>query len=106
MTSDEWEGLAAAVFADEARLFWSEVAERADLERAFLALEREADRAQCMAEGEHWARTIGMATETDAGTTTARLWEVLLYSHDRDHRERAATLICRRLRRGPRAEAA
>ena len=106
MSPEAYEVLAASSFPTERRRYFEEMADQVDTLRSFLALEGEADRAQKRAEGEHWAGVIGSATETDTGTTTARLWELLVYSHDRDHRERAAALICRRLRRRPRVEAA
>lgn len=101
----ELEVAAAAAFSEERRHYYADVAEEADELRAFLALEDEADLAQRRAEGGRWARVIGTATEIDL-STTGRLWEVLLYSPNRDHRERAAAILCRALRRGREREGA
>ena len=95
--------LAANAFPEERRCYFEEMAEQAETLRSFLAAEDEADRAQRRAEGDHWSSVVGAATGT---RTSGRLWEVLLYSRDREHRDRAAAAICRRLRRGRTTEAA
>jgi hypothetical protein len=86
---------AAAEFAAEARTHWRRVAGQADFDAAWARLDLEADRAMRRAEGERWARRLGLGLHHGAG----RVVEVLLYGAHRDHRLRAAGIIARALRR-------
>jgi len=96
---DFYELLAAVSFVDERRVHYCDLVDETEREMLFRDRERVAHELAKREAGFRWAVALGLSP------VLGPIVSIMIFDATRDHRQRAASLICRALRRAARRAA-